>query len=72
MFARCHRHSKYERIFNVARKKLTKELDIVRLLKKIRELRAAFKLRQDLTADQKTTLKLSKFKLLTEDLYKDE
>ena len=71
LFMKCRHHTKYERIFMAARKKLAKEMDIVRHIKKIRELRAAFKLRTDLTADQKTTLKLSKFKLLTLDLYKD-
>ena len=67
----CLRQNKYERIFNVARKKLEKEFNIVRVIKHLREHRTAFKMNTAWTEDQRVVLKNAQFKLLTLDLYKD-
>lgn len=54
----------------MARKKLTKEMDFVRLIKFMRKLHVTSKM-QVYTEDQKAAIKNSKFKLLTLDLYKE-
>ena len=70
---KCLKQSKYERIFKVARGRLEKEIDIIRFVKMRRKLNTLFKFQSEqLDEETKKQINLSKYTLITLNMYKDK